>query len=706
MKNTILTSVLLFVIVTSSVGQCEFPNQSFEDWSTVPYIYPDGMNGELTENVELPNETISFLRAFLLGFSGFFDPSFGTMFSQDPQGFIGVSKSTDASDGAFAVKLQSTEALATADIYSVAPCGAVPEEVSLKVKHIGDGVDTVRIAMVWDSGLNAVPQDSSEFENLPGYAQATLILDGDSDYETVNMTPIANGMPVDTMYFLIIASFSDVSNSVLVDDIKLGVEDVEPLPDVVINEVGLENSTLVEILNVGDEVVDLSNLFLSVNGQVTPLAAINNYCSGQGMTILPGSRYVAFTSIFELDTNNGEVVLATSPTPSADQIVDYVAWGDQEQPHENAAILASQWTSDSRVAPFYVTDDFSRSGSIEYDGTGNTAEDWYRAPVNSLCEENGTGCDIDPREIFESDLYYCTCDGDSESINVSSTGGGFNNRLLLVDEDGVIRYFQDNDFVLIADVCYEGALFMQQLAYNGVLLGLEEGVHVDDLDGCYSLSNKLEFVSVDFEAFTFSTMLAGGEVSEQVAICPFDDLIEIVEIMPNVAGNFLYVVTDENDAIVREYADGEIQDIETLTVGQYTLVVVQYEELSPLDRFGKDLSEAYFGECARLSDTSLGITILEEGANCVVNANDLLDQSIAVESFVAAGADIIINSYSDEISVLQYQLYSAAGKLISADVLQLRGGQATVSGAELRVGLYFLLLHTEGHTSTQKVVVR
>ena len=83
----------------------------------------------------------------------------------DPQGFIGISQSDDASEGEFAVRLQGTPDLSVADIYSPNECTEVPDSFYFDIKHENSGGitdDTLFVFLTFDLGLSPLPEDSTD----------------------------------------------------------------------------------------------------------------------------------------------------------------------------------------------------------------------------------------------------------------------------------------------------------------------------------------------------------------------------------------------------------------------------------------------------------------------------------------------------------------------------------------------------------------
>lgn len=223
LRNFTLSILLTFSALFVN-AQCEIVNGSFEDWSTQDIILPDENGDEVVGQVLLPDSTTSFLRFFFIAFSAAFDPSYAALLENEAQELVGISQSLDASDGEFAVKLETGYGIDVADIYGVFGCNEIPEEFNLDVKHIGETNDTLTVFVLFDDGLSPLPQTEEDLEDVPAYATTKLIYNSDTEYETLNLPVIQNfEADVDTFYYLILAETMD-SSYFLIDNVNLGEE--------------------------------------------------------------------------------------------------------------------------------------------------------------------------------------------------------------------------------------------------------------------------------------------------------------------------------------------------------------------------------------------------------------------------------------------------------------------------------------------------
>jgi len=219
LKNFTLSILFLFSFGFAQ-AQCDVPNASFEDWVTTDFTLPDANGDDVTGEVIVPEGTTSFLRLLIIALNAPFDPTFAALLENEAQELLGISQSTDASEGDFAVKLEGGYGIESADIFGVFSCTEIPEQISLDVKHVGESVDTLIVYFIFDEGLKPFPQSTEDFAALPSYAVALFSFDSNqNEYETISLTTTQNfEAPVDTFYYFIAGDLAE-DNHFLIDNI-------------------------------------------------------------------------------------------------------------------------------------------------------------------------------------------------------------------------------------------------------------------------------------------------------------------------------------------------------------------------------------------------------------------------------------------------------------------------------------------------------
>lgn len=226
----ILLFIFLFIgAVHQGMSQCEIENPSFEDWTLQPFELVDFNENVLASNdVFLPDSTTTLARFLFLLFGASLDPSIAAALESDPQGFIGMQQSTDATEGEFALQLQGGFGIDIADVYHVNDCVEVPDSFYLDVKHTGQEDDTLQIIVIYNEGLGFLPQDTSDLADFPAYVFTELTFTDDTEYERISLPVIENfDAAVDTFYYSILATTHNES-FFTIDNLGTAMEMEEP----------------------------------------------------------------------------------------------------------------------------------------------------------------------------------------------------------------------------------------------------------------------------------------------------------------------------------------------------------------------------------------------------------------------------------------------------------------------------------------------
>ena len=98
----------------------------------------------------------------------------------------------------------------------------------------------------------------------------------------------------------------------------------------------------VELTNTGDQMVDVSSLWLCDFPAYDQLSTLNVVCGSLDMA--PGS--VTVVSGWNVDSSDGELGLYTSTSfGSSSAIIDYVEWGSPNHTRSSVAVNAGIWTA-------------------------------------------------------------------------------------------------------------------------------------------------------------------------------------------------------------------------------------------------------------------------------------------------------------------------------------------------------------------------
>lgn len=255
---------------------------------------------------------------------------------------------------------------------------------------------------------------------------------------------------------------------------------------IILNEVTADGR--VELINVGDEAVDVSGYWL-VNFP-TYLRLDNAGVICDSLLMEPGS--IMAIDSFPLSASDGELALFRSQLFTSPLfIADYVEWGSSGHFTAMLAVEAGEWASGD-----FVFDFFGEPG-IEYTGTGDASSSWIADGEESICQANlisSDNCDARAAQIFSaSDLSHCV-DGFADLVTAVSTGGSGDSTLYVLTDV--------NNRVLDADVTWPvdfeqyptGTYYIRQLNYTGPISGLAVNVPLYNVNGCVASSNIITVI--------------------------------------------------------------------------------------------------------------------------------------------------------------------------------------------------------------------
>jgi len=243
--------------------------------------------------------------------------------------------------------------------------------------------------------------------------------------------------------------------------------------------------------------------------------------------------------------------------------------------------------------------------------------------ILSCCEL----CDVVGGDI-SSDSESLLCDNSDQSQELSielTEGTGDSNLLFILDDQGRILSYQDS-LIIHPDSIILDSFIVQSISYSGMVTGLEVGAFVSDLNGCFNLSNQLEFVKV---------IPMGGELSSNnsLLVCLGDGLPDIINFtVDNDQGdNSFFIITDNSGAISDVITDSSYDFGGTPPGICFVFHVSYYGNLEGLE-IGSDINE--IDGCFHLSN-SLQITkdcdLLGAISGYVYKVDGLTEDRLGVE---------------------------------------------------------------------------
>jgi len=177
----------------------------------------------------------------------------------------------------------------------------------------------------------------------------------------------------------------------------------------------------------------------------------------------------------------------------------------------------------------------------------------------------------------------CSGDGFTDVINFQVSGEmGDNSFFLITNELGFVT-----DISLDSQYDFEGTeagvCYVYHVSAFGDLAGLGIGVSIDELVGCFELSNALQINKEYVQGGTIST-------TDNTDICSGDGELDIVSFeLTGAVGNYgLWIITDPSGGIVRSSTQADI-NFEGVPTGNCMTRYVSFIEEPEIPNFGDDI---------------------------------------------------------------------------------------------------------------------
>ncbi|PHI21750.1 hypothetical protein CEQ90_00235 [Lewinellaceae bacterium SD302] len=193
--------------------------------------------------------------------------------------------------------------------------------------------------------------------------------------------------------------------------------------NVVINEVTAQGQ--VEILNLSEFTVNLNNLYLVTSLGQNRLDMLTTNCGS--LTLAPG-EVVLFDNVPGLGIMSDEIALFNSSEFIANNLLDYLNWGDATGNYLGLAIAAGQWdASQQLVAP-------TTEQSLQLVDEVNGISNWFNA-IPTPCAPNASPSSVfDPASGITAELFPNPV---REQLSISLSGGSFGESTITVfDQTG------------------------------------------------------------------------------------------------------------------------------------------------------------------------------------------------------------------------------------------------------------------------------
>ena len=391
---------------------------------------------------------------------------------------------------------------------------------------------------------------------------------------------------------------------------------------VIISEV-FANGTF-ELRNTGNSTVNVSSYWICDFPDYRRLDQLTLEC---GDLNLAAGAEVVLTAPGLHETDDSELGLYTRNSfGDASALVSYLEWGSSGHQRAGLAVGNGIWDGNAASA-------FNSSQSLDRGGDGFAAADWS-VNANPMACAGGDGggeeptCDVDGGTISTTDRTSICVDGIADPINVTVSGNpsGSNRGWVITDDQrNILALPAASPFDL--DGAGPGTCFIYYIRYEDGLQGLAAGQNLNNLQGCWDLSNRIEVIRQTPD---------GGRVTTQGGMTEFtatagNVMVPVTRTTTATALSYWYIITDDNDNILDFFNPGDASPTDNATldlsgapVGVCRIWGWSYRgEGDPIR--GDNISTLTDGACETISDNFVTVNRLADtgGDDCDVDGGTI-----------------------------------------------------------------------------------
>ena len=219
--KTIFSIIALLTLSTSTINaQGEFPAGKFENWEDFTNDLGEGLNLE-AETFLFPEHSLPFLRfAFTVTINGLVEAllNLGGEPFELSQSLLGISRSTEASEGNYALQMAGDTTYNLSDIVIYGGGVSNATGITMDIKHVGTGIDTLFIYAFLGNSFNIPPiDDEGNFitDSVNAFFTGGFLWTVDESAYSIYDIPFTlndNGIGSDTLTIWLLA-LSDINGS-------------------------------------------------------------------------------------------------------------------------------------------------------------------------------------------------------------------------------------------------------------------------------------------------------------------------------------------------------------------------------------------------------------------------------------------------------------------------------------------------------------
>ena len=303
---------------------------------------------------------------------------------------------------------------------------------------------------------------------------------------------------------------------------------------------------------------------------------------------------------------------------------------------------------------------------VDFDGAGNgTCQVWYinyEDGITGLMAGNNIadvmGCFelSNPIDVVRNQpeagmltggpFDFCV-DGTPDFVSgITLTGeSGPNTGYIITDDQGTILGLPPTPEVVNFDGAGAGVCLIYHISYTDDLTGLAADQNIADLDGCFTISNSITVTRVQ----PIGGMVSLADGATEIVGCAGDIILDVQTTSTSTAGNYIYVITDNNGTILATHdaADGNTIDVSAAPPGTCRIYGWSFAEEDPAIP-GEPISSLTANGCSALSDNF--ITIYRDVAD-----GGTVSLTSGGEEYVGCAGDIVVDvAFSSTADRLNY----------------------------------------------------
>jgi len=285
------------------------------------------------------------------------------------------------------------------------------------------------------------------------------------------------------------------------------------------------------------------------------------------------------------------------------------------------------------------------------------------------------------------------------------------------EEGGAIRtdevIIDENDIIVSVDGLFTNGFHDQfctdlenlravLVAYEQGLEGLEVGLNINGLIGCFALSNTVEVETYFIPQFEFNVFNNGVEQPTDIELCLLDDLVEDFSFSTDEPiDNIAIFLVDEVSELVFIRLDDVNENITFagMSPGEYALAAVSYDIDFNL-AVGQDADDLSYSGCYSVSEDIYSVIILGEEDGCIMtDVEDSYVGNLAIQPNHSNGQFQIYNPSNESFAI---SIRDVSGRIIQTGNQENLGNVIDLSTSPN--GVYFATFEIDGLLHQQKIV--